>query len=443
MEKFVRAFAPPKCGLCNFHKAVSIPVEELPQSLERRATRVRYAWLVVALLWFVAMLNYLDRLMITTMRDSIKADIAMTDAQFGLLTSAFLWVYAVVSPLGGFLADRFGRSTMICGSLIAWSAMMLWMGHVSSFRELFILRALMGLSEAFYMPAGLALIADYHVGRTRSFATGLHMTGIYSGAALGGIGGYLAEASGWRSGFNILGAAGIGYAVLLLFLLRDVRKSRAEVTAEVQPALKVTTALGVLFHEPGFWLLLALNALVGVANWGIYGWLPTYLRENFQLGLGVAGMSATGYIQVASFGGVLVGGAWADRWARTNPSAPALVPAIGYCIVAPCLFVASSTSVLAIAILGLAVFGLGRGFFDSNHMPMLRRVADQRYSATGFGFLNLISCASGGIMVYAGGAMKDAHGDLAWIFQVSAGGLLLVGLFLFAIARRLKRPLIS
>lgn len=171
------------------------------------------AWLTVALLWFIALLNYLDRLMLTTMREPIKADVAMTDAQFGLLTSVFLWVYAVFSPFGGFLADRYSRTRVIIASLVIWSAMTWLTGHMHSVSGLLWVRGLMGLSEACYVPAALALIADYHPGRTRSLATGLHMSGIYAGAALGGVGGVVAEHWGWRTGFQLFGGLGLAYGV--------------------------------------------------------------------------------------------------------------------------------------------------------------------------------------------------------------------------------------
>ncbi len=398
------------------------------------------AWLTVGLLWLVALLNYLDRLMITTMRDPIKADIVMTDAQFGLLTSVFLWVYAVVSPFGGYLADRFSRSRVIVGSLLIWSVVTWLTGHMRSFEGLLVARAFMGISEACYMPAALALIADYHPGPTRSFATGVHMSGIYTGAALGGVGGYIAEHFGWRAGFSLFGAFGVIFAICTAFLLRDIvamaSGSSAVKRSSEAEEMRAVTVLRGLFGQPAFLLLLLVNALVGIVNWGIYGWLPTYLKDHFKLGLGAAGMTATGYIQVASFFAVLAGGFWADRWSKTNSRARALVPAIGYCAAAPCLFLSASTDVLPLAIAGLIVFGIGRGFFDANHMPILRYIADQRYSATGFGFLNFISCTTGGIMIFAGGWLKDSHVDLSRIFQFSAFGLFLVGLLLFAMRRR-------
>jgi MFS family permease len=394
----------------------------------------RYAWLVVGLLWLVGLLNYLDRLLLTTMRESIKESIAMTDTQFGLLTSVFLWVYGALSPFGGFLADRFSRSKVIVASLCVWSAMTWLTGHTHTFGQLLIARGLMGVSEACYIPAALALISDYHRGSTRSLATGLNNSGIYAGTVLGGMGGYVAQLWGWRAGFSVFGGFGVFYAFVVWIFLRDpLPIPQEERIPTSQQEINFPTLLGALFRSRGFWLLLAVNVLVGAANWNIYGWLPTYLREHFNLGAGAAGLSATAYIQVASVGGVVLGGVWADYWSRRNPRGRAFVPAIGYCVVGPCLLASALTNVLPLALCGLMVFGLGRGFFDANHMPILRQLVDERYSATGYGFLNFISCAAGGVMVFVGGAMKDAHLGLDKAFQLSALGLAVAGLMLFTV----------
>lgn len=395
-----------------------------------RTSASAYAWAVVGFLWVVACLNYLDRLMITSMRDAVKADIAMTEAQFGLLTSVFLWVYGALSPLGGFMADRFSRKWVIVGSLGVWSAVTWMTGHVHSFEAMFVARALMGVSEAFYIPAGLALIADYHHGSTRSKATGIHMSGVYAGAALGGLGGYIAEHFGWRQGFTWFGVAGILYAVVLLFLLKDrerppISEPRAGAGPDDGEKVSVGNALRALFGQLSFYAILAYFCLFAVANWGINGWLPTYLREHFHLGLGKAGLSATGYIQLASFAGVLIGGFWSDRWARRNPRGRVYVPALGFFAGGPFLFLMASTDSFALAILGMVIYGLGRGFSDTNTMPILCQVVDKRYRATGYGFMNMFSTFVGGVMIYVGGALRDAQVDLSHVFQFSAFGLVI------------------
>jgi len=396
------------------------------------------AWLVVGLLWVVACLNYLDRLMIVTMRDSLKESIAMTDVQFGLLTSVFLWVYCVLSPLGGFLADRFSRSRVIIGSLLAWSAVTWLTGHVHTFEQLLFARALMGVSEACYIPAALALIVDYHRGSTRSLATGIHLSGVYAGTALGGLGGYIAEHYQWQTAFTMFGIIGVMYAFVLVGALRDAKISPLSASPEPPEAQKVRpmAALSALFRQRSFLVLASAVALLAMAYWSIYGWLPTYLREHFKLGQGAAGMSATGYIQVASFAGILGGGAWADIWSRTNVRGRLLIPVIAFCAAAPALFMSASTDALVVAIAGLIVFGLARGACDANLMPILCQVVHPRYRATGYGFLNFFSCLAGGLMIYAGGALKDAHIGLGRTFQFAALGAFAAALLLLLVKPR-------
>jgi len=395
---------------------------------------VTRAWLVVGLLWPVACLNYLDRLMITSMRDSIKAEITMTDAEFGLLTSVFLWVYAVLSPCAGFLADRVSRSRVIIGSVFVWSAVTWLTAHAHSFHQLLVARALMGVSEACYIPAALAIISDYHRGPTRSLATGLHMSGLYAGAALGGLGGVMAQHLKWQSAFNLFGAIGVVYSIVLIFALKDApRIEESQAAAQPREKINPASAFGYFFQSVSFWALLAYFALLSVAYWAIYGWLPTYMAEQFKLGQGAAGMSATAYIQIASLTGVLIGGAWADWWCHKNIRARLYVPLLGFCLAGPALYMSSATGVLALAITGLIVFGLARGFADANNMPILCQITPARYRATGYGVLNFLGCVMGGVMTYVAGALKDANVGLEKVFQFCAAGVVVAVLLLLLV----------
>ena len=408
----------------------SAPVVVAPERMGR-------AWLVVGLLWMVACLNLLDRIMLTTMRGSVMAAIPMTDAQFGLLTSVFLWVYALCSPFAGFVADRFSRSRVIIGSLLVWSAMTWLTSRATTFEGLLITRALMGISEACYVPAGLALIMDYHRGATRSRATGVHMTGMMTGASLGGLGGWVAERHSWSYAFSLFGLIGIGYALVLMFFLRDVpRVERAENAAETTlPPDGFGAALRSLFGSRAFVLAFFYWGLFGIL-WTVIGWMPTYFTEKFHLGQGVAGLSATGYFQMASLVGVLLGGFWADYWSRTNPRARIYVPAIGLLIAAPALVMVAGTDIFALAILGLILTGLTRAFTDANMMPILCLISDPRYRATGYGVLNLCSAGIGGLSIYVGGALRDGGIPLPRLFQFSGASLLLCALLLFLIRPR-------
>lgn len=267
------------------------------------------AWLTVALLCVVGCLNYLDRTMIATMRESVVHSIPMTNAQFGLLTSVFLWVYGIFSPFAGFLADKFNRSKVIIGSLLVWSVITALTAHVKTYEQLIITRALMGISEACYIPAALALIVDYHRGPTRSVATGIHIAGIMVGQSLGFLGGWIAEKYAWTMAFNIFGIIGIVYSLLLVFTLRDAPKSVSSTTQTAPEAtIKFIPAIKHVFNSFSFILTLIYFSLLGIVGWMIMGWLPTYYREHFQVSHATAGLYATGYIYPAALVGVIVGG---------------------------------------------------------------------------------------------------------------------------------------
>ncbi len=392
------------------------------------------AWLTVGLLWFVGCLNYLDRVMLTTMRGSIKEVIPMTEAQFGLLTTVFLFVYGGLSPFAGFLADRFKRSRVILISLLAWSFITWLTAHAKTFEQLLAARALMGISEACYIPAALALIADYHRETTRSLANGVHMSGIMVGSGLGGLGGWLAERHGWAYAFEVFGIVGIGYAILLVFFLRD-RPAPAGADNPSTPAdlppVSFFTGVKSLFRNGAFIIALLYWSLLAVASWAVVGWMPTFLNERFHLSQGLAGLSATGYLQAAALVGVLLGGVWADRWSRTQKRAPMYVPLIGLCIAAPGIFLTSVTGSLPVALAALALFGLTKAFADTNMMPILSLMSDPRYRATGYGVLNFLSCLVGGATIYASGALRDAHVDLSRVYQFGAACTLVCAGMLF------------
>ncbi len=397
-----------------------------------------YPWLLVALLCVVGCLNYLDRMMITTMRGSIMESMPMTEAHFGLLTSVFLWVYGLLSPFAGFLADRFSRTRVIIGSLFVWSTVTWLTSYVTTFEQLLFTRALMGVSEACYIPAAFALIVDYHRGPTRSLATGIHTAGILAGQSLGFIGGMLAESHSWNYAFSVMGMIGIGYSGVLLFLLRDAPDQQQPALEKTGDTQRVSFAEAIfnLFGRRSYITVLVCWCLLGVVGWMILGWLPTFYKEQFNLSQSMAGVYATGYFHTIKFASVLIGGVLIDRWSRTNPNARLLFPALGLCIAAPGILLASSTGLLAVAVSGFALYALFRPLIDANMMPILCMIIDKRYLATGYGVLNMFSCIVGGAGLYAGGLLRDADIHLASMFQLAAGILLICALLLYSIRSR-------
>ena len=380
---------------------------------------VRAAWLMVALLFPVALLNYLDRQMLAAMKSSMVADIPSiaNKADWGLVLGSFKWVYALLSPFAGYLADRFSRRWVIGTSLFAWSLTTWLTGHVTTFHELLTCRALMGISEAFYIPAALALITDYHVGPTRSRAVGLHQAGIYTGLLIGGFAGHVADAPmlGWRWAFSTCGLIGVVYALPLLWLLRDAPRS-TEAKAAPSPA----AALGELLGNRNFILLVLYFTLPAIAGWVVKDWMPDILKEKFHLGQGKAGVVAM-FVHPASIVGVVLGGWLADRWIRRSPRGRIYVSAIGAALFLPALFTVGNASVQTTAIVGLVIFGVGWGFFDCNNMPILCQIARPELRATGYGLMNLVSISCGGFGDWGFGALRDQGVPLNVIFGAFAG----------------------
>lgn len=385
---------------------------------------MRYAWLVVCLLFPVALLNYLDRQMLATMKASMVSDIPSiaNKADWGWVLGWFKWTYAILSPFGGYIADRVSKKHVIGASLLAWSAVTWWTGHVTTFHELVIARACMGISEAFYIPCALALIADYHAGSTRSLAVGVHQTGIYIGQILGGFAGYVADSPehGWRWAFSTCGMIGVIYALPLFSMLRNpVRVEQQATSASSESAFK-----GLLGNR-NFILLVLYFTLPAIAGWVVRDWMPDILKEKFGLGQGKAGVSAILYVQIASLVGALIGGLLADRWMSKTTRGRIFTSALGMAMFLPALFSVGNAGSLTVAIIGLIVFGFGWGFFDCNNMPILCQIARPEWRATGYGLMNLASISCGGFGDVAFGALRDRHVPLNVIFGAFAGIALL------------------
>ena len=393
----------------------------------------RTAWLVVVLLVPVALLNYLDRQMLATMKASMVGDIPSiaNKADWGLILGSFKWTYAAFSPFGGYIADRFGRRWVICGSLFLWSLVTWWTGHVNSFHELLAARASWASARRSTCPPrwrSLPIITWATPARVPSACI---MSGIYLGQILGGFAGYVADSPdfGWRWAFSTCGMIGVLYALPLLVLLRDPTPQATNGDDRTpQPPRGV---LRGLLGNRNFILLVLYFTLPAIAGWVVRDWMPEILREKFQLGQGKAGVSAILYVQVASIVGVLFGGFLADRWMRRTPRGRIFTSAIGMTLFLPALFSVGNAGTLPLAIAGLIVFGLGWGFFDCNNMPILAQIARPELRATGYGIMNLVSISCGGLGDWGFGALRDQHVPLNLIFGAFAGvALLSVGIVL-------------
>lgn len=369
------------------------------------------AWGLVAALWGVALLNYLDRQVIFACLPLLRDDLRIPDDQLGLLSGVFLWVYGLLSPFAGYVADKTGRARVIVIGLALWSAATWATAHAQTLEHLILTRVAMGVSEAFYLPAALALITERHSGSTRSLATGIHQSGLYMGIALGGAwGGWMAERYGWRMVFVVLGIVGICYWIFLaLFIRRDAPRNAT---------LQFGAAVSRLFRTRGFGLITAAFLSMSLANWLVFAWLPLFLYERFHLSVSQAGFTST-YLQIASYAGVLVGGYLIDRFAARRKDGRAYGQMIALAIAAPFLFAMGLTASLPLVIAATIAFGFGRGAFDCTGMPVLRQIAAEDLAATGYGVLNMVGCVSGGVATLMAGRLKQQIG-LGAAFEASA-----------------------
>ena len=378
--------------------------------------------MIVLLLLPVALLNYLDRQLVATMQKSIMASVdgIESQAQWGHVLAWFKWTYAIMSPIAGYVADRFGRTRVICISLFVWSADTWATGHVTTYDQLVATRAIMGLSEAFYIPAALALIADHHTSATRSRAVGLHQIGIYIGVMMGSMGGYVADNPdiGWRLAFSALGIIGMIYAIPLWTLLRDTPRNPDA------PVPKPLGAASELLGNRNFRLLLLYFTLPALAGWVVRDWMPSVMQKDLGLTQGLAGVSAVVWWQGAAIFSAFGGGWLADRWMRKSPRGRQQVSALGMAIIMPALLgvgIVIGLGSLPLAIAFLVLFGIGWGLFDSNNMPILSQIARPEQRATGYGLMNLASITCGGFADIGFGWLRDHEVPLNLIFGCFAG----------------------
>jgi MFS family permease len=303
----------------------------------------------------------------------------------------------------------------------------------------------MGISEAFYIPAALALITDYHKGSTQSLATGINLTGVMLGSSLGFIGGWIAEKYTWNLAFNGFGIIGVIYAVILIFFLKDIPKDNipgnlTNTIRQKENKIRFVDAVKDLFSKSAYVYLLVFWSILGLVNWVIIAWLPTYYKETFNLSQSVSGVYATAYFWPASIVGLLVGGLLTDRWSKKSPIARIIVPLIGLVIAGPAIFAGSISTVLGITFLFFLMYALTSKFTDTNLMPMLCLIIDNKYRATGYGILNMFSTIIGGLGVYIAGAMRDSQINLSLVYQMSAIAIVIcIGILLLVLKDARKR----
>jgi MFS family permease len=400
-----------------------------------------YKWLVVLMLWVVCFFNYADRQAIFSVFPLLKSEMGLSDVQLGIVGSSFMWVYAAFGPVAGLIGDRLRRKTLVIAGLVFWSLITLATAASTEYTHLIIFRALEGFGEAFYFPASMSLLSDYHGPATRSRAMALHQSSVYAGTIAGGsVAGLLGQHYGWRSSFYLFGASGILYGVLLLLLLREPARQQIASTTEASADLKTTAANVVatvreLFGNPMVRLLTTVFVGANFVAMIFLTWMPSFLYRKFDMSLAMAGLSGTAYLQIASVFGVASGGVLADHLARRYAGGRMMAQAVGLLFGVPFIFVAGWTLSVPVLILALAGFGYFKGIYDANIWASLHDVVRAERRASAVGFMNSIGWLGGGIAPVAIAAAGERFGMSASISANSIIYLLIALLMIYGIRR--------
>lgn len=373
-----------------------------------RRTRFNPAWMLIAFLWFAYLLNHADRQVVYTLFPALQKEFGYRDAVVGLTGALFLWVYGVCSPLAGVFGDRYSKRVLVTASLGIWSSFTVLSGLSPNGASLLACRALLGVSESMFMPAGCALMANAHGPETRSKAISIFGTSQLVGVALGGsLSGYIAERYHWRASFVLLGLIGILFAWPMWAFLGSL-PNRITVGRVTEKA-SLSSFFG-LFRIPS---LRVVTFFVTIGTFGlflVYTWLPTFLYDKFALGLARAGFEASVFPQIGTALGLLSGGALADYGSRRTKASRFWIASVGFLLGAPCIFCLGAAATLAWTRVASMGFGFFIGFVIGNQAACAFDVVPASLRASAAGVLNLVGASVSGFAPFLGGLSRRTIG---------------------------------
>jgi len=400
------------------------------------------------MLWFVCFFNYADRQAIFSVFPLLKQEMGLSDVQLGIVGAAFMWVYAGFGAIAGIVGDRFQRKTLIIGGLIFWSLVTIGTALSTNYLHLVICRALEGFGEAFYFPASMSLLSDYHSKETRSKAMSFHQSSVYAGTIAGGtVAGFMGQYYGWHTSFYLFGGLGVLLGVVLLGFLKEPVRGQAEVPEEIEDSSHVLLDLKQgnildcikqVFKQPMVWVLVAVFVGANFVASIFLTWMPSFLYNKFNMSLSMAGLNATFYLQMASVLGVISGGFLADKLVKTQRGGRMMAQSIGLIMGVPFIFLAGWTLSIPILILALIGFGYFKGLYDANIWASLHDVVKPKNRATAVGFMNSIGWFGGGIAPIAIAYAGTKYGMSASISATSALYLVFGLILIFGIRKFMR-----
>jgi MFS family permease len=397
----------------------------------------RYRWYVVAMLWSISFFNYADRQAIFSVFPLLERELGLSPVQLGLLGSSFAWVYGMMGPLAGFVVDRVKRKTAILSGLEIWSVICAATALSRNFPQLLLFRAAEGLGETVYYPASMSMVGDYHGAATRSRAMGIHQTSVYIGTIAGGFfAGAIGQHYGWRWSFIVFGGLGILLGIVLQRFLIEPRRGATELS-HADVAVPVSEFLRMVWSTPTFLILLGAFVCSNFVAVVLLSWMPKFLYDKFNMGLAMAGLTATIFVQLASMVGSVAGGWLADHYRKRTRRARMAVQAVGVLCGAPFVVLCGLTRSVGMLVFALTAWGFFKGLYDSNIWASLFDVVRPAARGTACGLMNCMGWLAGGgsaPLVIGLIAQRESLGlaiALASVVYVASGVLLLIGIVFF------------
>jgi MFS family permease len=387
------------------------------------------------MLWCVSFFNYADRAALFAVLPLLEREMHLSTVQLGLLGSSFAWTYGLLAPFSGSLVDRIQRKKAVIGGLFAWSTIASCTALCRGFGQLLGFTTAEGVGESLYYPASMSMISDYHGPQTRSRAMGLHQTSVYVGTVAGAFfSGLIAENYGWRWAFIVFGGWGLLLAAVLLTSLREPQRTVAPgVEGVAKPSLP--QFLGELVRSPAAVLLLAGFCCANFVAMVLLSWMPKYLYDQFHMGVALAGLSATVYVQLASMCGSPLGGLLADRCRARYPGGRMMVQSLALFCGAPFVFLCSRAQSISLLSFALLIWGLFKGIYDANIFASLFDVIRPESRGTAAGVMNMVGwLGGGGLAPVVIGVVAQRIG-LATALGFTAGVYILGGFVLLSAAK--------
>ncbi len=389
------------------------------------------------MLWSISFFNYADRQAIFSVFPLLEHELGLSPVQLGLLGSSFAWVYGMMGPLAGFVVDRVKRKTAILSGLEIWSVICAATALSRNFTQLLLFRAAEGLGETVYYPASMSMVGDYHGATTRSRAMGIHQTSVYVGTIAGGFfAGAIGQHYGWRWSFIVFGGLGILLGIALQRFLIEPRRGATELS-HADTAVPVSEFLRMVWNTPTFLILLGAFVCSNFVAVVLLSWMPKFLYDKFHMGLAMAGLTATIFVQLASMVGSVAGGWLADHYRKRTRRARMAVQAVGVLCGAPFVVLCGLSRSVGMLVFALTAWGFFKGLYDSNIWASLFDVVRPAARGTACGLMNCMGWLAGGgsaPLVIGLIAQRESLGlaiALASVVYVASGILLLIGIVFF------------